>query len=129
MKIQLFKNGKGLIYGKHPKRIGCHTDGVLVIGSEKISLAAGKEDTLPMLARGSTGSYAATFTDKEGRVYDLGKVEVHSGLITAPPSHAVEIMELRCRLELAESDMAEMAKKIDYLEHMFDTDALKFLIG
>ena len=33
MKIQLFKNQKGLIHGEDSKRIGCEQEGVLKIGA------------------------------------------------------------------------------------------------
>lgn len=128
MKIQLFKNGKGLIYGKEPKRIGCDQEGVLKIGTAEVMIPADKTVTLPVLFHGSTGKYAATFIDKKGCVYDLGKVELHGGLITAPSQTAMEIMELRCRAEMAEAKLEAMAKKIEELESMYDTDALKFLI-
>lgn len=130
MKIQTFKNGRGLIYGKNAKRLTCHKTGVLKIGDTEIKLVSGAESSVPLLFYGGTGKYAATFTDhKDGRVYDLGKVEVHEGLISAPPSVAVEIMELRYRLDQSENECEALKARVTELENMFDTNALNFLIG
>lgn len=121
MKLTVFLNKKGLIHGPDPKRIGCDTAGVLKIGATEISLPAGENVIMPMLFHGSTGDYPATFTTLDGEVYALERVAVRGGWIQPPHPTAVELMELRCRLEKAE-------EKIDDLSHLFDTNALNFLI-
>ena len=127
MKIQLFKNMKGLIHGEDPKRIGCDREGVLKIGTTEINIS--KEETfLPLLFNGATGDYKATFTDKDGLVYDLDKVTVRGGRIAPPPSIAVDIMELRCRCDAAEGECAALRQEIRELKHIFDTNSLNFLI-
>ena len=127
MKIQTFKNMKGLIHGDDPKRIGCNREGVLKIGTTEINIS--KEDTiLPLLFNGATGDYKATFTDKDGLVYDLDKVAVRGGRIAPPPSIAVEIMELRCRCDAAEGECAALRQEIRELKRIFDTNSLNFLI-
>lgn len=128
MKIQTFKNRKGLIYGKDPKRIGCEVAGVLKIGKAEVTIMAECDVPMPMLFHGATGSYASTFTDKEGGVYDLGRVEVRGGLIVTPSPIMVEIMELRCRLDAAEEETIALRTKICELESAYDTDSLNFLI-
>jgi hypothetical protein len=121
MKLTTFNNMKGLIHGSDPKRIGCDKAGVLKIGKVEINLTPEEDSIMPILFNGCTGDYDATFTDKFGCVYHLEKVAVRGGWIQPPPATTVELMELRCRAEEAE-------EKIEYLSHIFDTDALNFLI-
>lgn len=127
MKITTFKNMKGLIHGKDPKRISCDTEGVLKIANTSLDVTAG-ESILPALINGGTGEYDATFTDSSGQVYDLGKVTIRGGRIMPPPPTDVEIMELRCRADTAENERDALREKVTELEHIFDTDALNFLI-
>ena len=128
MKIQLFKNMKGLVHGTDPKRIGCDREGVLKIGTTEISISPDEDSILPLLFNGCTGDYKATFTAKDGNVYELEKVAVRSGRIAPPPPIAVEIMELRCRADAAEDECAELRRHIQELREIFDTDSLNFLI-
>ena len=121
MKITTFKNMKGLIHGSDPKRIGCERAGTLKIGSTEMYISPGEDAIMPLLFNGCTGDYAATFTTKSGVVYDLGKVEVREGRIKSPPPTAVELMELRLRLDAVE-------EKAEELSNIFDTDSLNFLI-
>ena len=79
MKIQLFKNDKGIIYGADPKRISCAIGGVLKIGSAKIEVEADKENIFPLLFNGGTGKYKASFTSEIGAVYELADVTVKGG--------------------------------------------------
>ena len=128
MTITVFKNMKGLVHGKDPKRIGCAVEGVLKIGTTEISVSPSGESILPLLFHGATGDYEATFTDKDGRVYHLTKVAVRSGRIAPPPPTDVEIMELRYRADNAEDERDALREKVRELENIFDTDALNFLI-
>lgn len=128
MTITTFKNMKGLIHGRDPKRIGCAVDGVLKIGTTEISISSASEAILPLLFHGATGDYEATFTDRNGKVYNLAKVAVRSGRIAPPPPTDVELMELRCRADSAEDECERLREKIRELEGIFDTDALNFLI-
>lgn len=121
MKIQLFKNQKGLIHGEDSKRIGCDREGVLKIGTTEVNISTEEESILPLLFHGSSGDYKATFTDKEGKVYELEKVAVRDGRIAPPSATAVELMELRRRADESED-------KIRELEGIFDTNSLNFLI-
>ena len=129
MTITVFKNMKGLVHGKDPKRIGCSVDGVLKIGTTEISVSPSGESILPLLFHGATGDYEATFTDSEGRVYNLAPVAVRSGRIAPPPPTDVEIMELRYRADKAEDERDALREKVRELENIFDTDALHFLIN
>lgn len=127
MKIQLFKNNKGLIHGSDPMRIECNLEGVLKIGDTEVSI--GKEDAiLPLLFHGQTGDYKATFTAKDGIVYNLERVAVRGGRIASPPPEVVEIMELRCQIEAMEREFSGLRAKIRALETIFDTNSLNFLI-
>ena len=128
MKITTFKNGKGLIHGPDPKRIGCDKKGVLKIGTSETSITPEAEAVMPLLANGASADYSATFTDAEGYTYDLGKVEVRSGRIAPPSPTAVEIMELRCREESLEAENEALHREIKELRGIFDTNALNFLI-
>jgi hypothetical protein len=128
MTITTFKNKKGMIHGKDPKRIGCATDGVLKIGSTEISVSSTGDSIIPLLFYGGTGDYDATFTDTFGRVYNLEKVAVRGGRITPPHPTAVEIMELRCRADAAEDECEALRERIRELENIFDTNSLNFLI-
>lgn len=121
MRIQTFKNKKGLIHGPDPKRISGETDGILRIGSAEITVKANAESVMPMLFYGATGIYPATFTTKYGEKNDLGKVTVRNGWVQPPDDTAVELMELRVRADEAEAKIAE-------LEGIFDTNSLNFLI-
>lgn len=128
MKIQTFRNGRGLLYGNDPKRISCDKDGVLKIGNAEVSITHDAEAVMPPLFHGATGNYSATFTDAEGKVYQLEKVAVRSGRIAPPPPTAVEIMELRYRADKAEEECEALREKIRELEGIFDTNSLNFLI-
>lgn len=128
MKIQTFDNGKGLIHGFDPKRIGCDKEGVLKIGTVEVNISTGNDSIMPLLFNGCSGSYNATFTDKAGITYELAKVEIKEGRIVPPHPMAVELMDLRCRIEAIEKICTAMDEQIDELSHIFDTDALNFLI-
>ena len=128
MKIQTFKNNKGLIYGADSKRIGCDKSGTLKIGSTEISISADKESILPLLFNGSAGEYKPTFIDSDGVVYELAKVTIRGGRIVPPPENAVEFMELRCRADLLEELCVELQRQIRDLSNIFDTNSLNFLI-
>ncbi len=128
MKIQLFRNGTGLIYGGDPKRMSCDSSGALRIGDTEISVAQGEEAVMPYLFHGATGNYSAVFIDTEGRTFALERVLVRSGRLVSPPPTAVEIMELRCRADKAEEELEVLRKRIGELEGIFDTDSLNFLI-
>ena len=128
MKIQIFKNDKGLIHGSDPMRISCDIGGVLKIGTAKVEVKAATENVLPLLFNGCSGEYKATFTSDIGNVYELEKVTVKGGRILPPSRIAVELMELRCRAEALESKCAEMEEEITQLKNIFDTNSLNFLI-
>ena len=127
MKIALFNNRKGLIYGGDPKRICCDKEGVLKIGITDISLTAG-DNIMPLLFHGATGNYDATFTDSSGNIYVLDTVTVQAGRIVAPSETKAEIMELHCLLDLANDKADRLQAKINELENIFDTNSLNFLI-
>lgn len=128
MKIQTFKNLKGLIYGSDPKRITCDKEGVLKIGTTEISISE-NESIMPLLFGGCTGSYKASFEDKLGNIYELEKVVVRGGRIAPPPQTAVEIMELRCWAEALEERCENLEEKVRELANIFDTNSLNFLIN
>lgn len=129
MKIQTFKNKKGLIYGTDAMRIGCDSSGKLKIGTAEIDVSHQGESVLPLLFNGSSGEYKATFTNSHGESYDLGRVKVRGGRIVPPPASEVEMMELRCRLELVEAECEELRRRIVELSNIFDTNSLNFLIN
>jgi hypothetical protein len=129
MKIQTFRNMKGLIHGRDPKRIDCDRDGVLKIGTTEIIVSQGGDTVLPVLFHGSTGDYVATFTDEFGNTYDLGKVEVRNGRINPPSPIDVELMDLRSKADILEAENEVLKQKIEFLENIFDTNSLNFLIG
>ncbi len=128
MKITVFKNMKGLIHGADPKRIGCDIAGTLKIGSAEISVSP-EGAMMPLLFNGCSGDYLATFTDSNGRVYELDKVAVRGGRIVPPPQTTVELMELRCRLDAAEKDIESLYDENRELKNIFDTNSLNFLIN
>ena len=119
---------KGLIHGKNPKRIGCDVEGVLKVGSIEIAISPDTDAIMPDLFHGATGDFPATFTDKRGEVYDLGKVEVRGGVIVPPPPVTVELMDLRCRADAAEKERDELREQLRELSNIFDTNSLNFLI-
>lgn len=128
MRITTFKNMKGLIHGKDPKRIRSDVDGVLKIGTTEISISSASESILPLLFHGATGDYEATFTDSSGKVFTLEKVAVRGGRIAPPLPTDVEIMELRCRADTAEDERDALREEINILKNIFDTNSLNFLI-
>jgi hypothetical protein len=128
MTITTFKNMKGLIHGKDPKRIDSAVEGVLKIGSTEINVSPLGESIMPLLYHGATGDYEATFTDKDGRVFHLSKVAVRGGRIAPPPATEVEIMELRCRADELQDKCDALERENERLGKIFDTDALNFLI-
>lgn len=129
MKIQLFKNMKGLIHGADPKRVGGDKAGTLKIGTVEISISPEADSIIPLLFGGCSADYNASFTDVEGKVYELEKVAVRGGRIAPPPATSVEFMELRIRLEEAEKECASLWEEIRELRGIFDTNSLNFLIN
>lgn len=129
MRIQTFKNHKGLIYGADAMRIGCDKSGTLKIGSTEISISAETESIMPELFNGVSGVYKATFTDLYGAVYELANVTIRGGRICSPPENAVEFMELRCRAEALEALCENLQEQIRELSNIFDTNSLNFLIN
>lgn len=129
MRIQTFKNLKGLIYGADAKRIGCDKSGTLKIGSAEISISAEAEAIMPELFNGSSGVYKATFTDSVGTTYELANVTIRGGRIAPPPENAVEFMELRCRADMLEALCEQLQGQIRELSNIFDTNSLNFLIN
>ena len=127
MNIRLFLNKTGIIYGDDNKRIECDQDGILTIGNTDILVKANEENVLPLLSYGATGDFAATYKTAE-ETYKLGKVEVRHGRIISPPSHVIQVMELTSRVEVAEAEIARMNEKVEHLSHLFDTNALNFII-
>ena len=121
MTLTTFNNMKGLIHGSDPKRIGCDRAGVLKIGKVEIDITPEEDSIMPMLFNGCTGDYDATFTDESGCVYQLEKVAVRGGWIQPPSPTAVELMELRLRIDAAEKTIEELSK-------IFDTNSLNFII-
>lgn len=128
MKIQLFKNNKGLIHGSDPKRMTCDVGGVLRIGTTEIPIVLDVEAVVPVLFNGCTGVYNATFTSSLGNVYELEKVSIKGGRIVPPSQQAVENMELRCRCDDLEDRCSMLEAENKRLANIFDTDALNFLI-
>ena len=128
MKITLLKNMKGVIHGSDPKRIGCNTEGVLKIGATEIYISPGADSIMPTLFHGATGDYKATFTDKRGNLYELETVAVRAGRIAPPSPTTVEILELRCRADTAETEREALKEDIQELRNIFDTNSLNFLI-
>ena len=128
MRIQTFRNKKGLIYGDDPKRIGSDKSGILKIGSTEIIVSADNESILPVLFNGCTGVYKATFTDSVGEIYELDNVTIRGGRIASPPENAVEFMELRCRADELEARLEQIEDQIRELSNIFDTNSLNFLI-
>lgn len=128
MRVQLFKNGKGLIFGEDTKRIGCDRAGTLNIGGAEVGVAADSESVLPLLFNGCVGQYATTFTDADGNVFDLGMVDVRGGRIVPPTKTDVELMELRCHLDELQEVCNLMGEKLRELGNLFDTNSLNFLI-
>ena len=128
MKIQIFKNNKGLIYGSDPKRITSAIGGVLKIGSTKIEVKPDTDNIFPLLFNGGTGKYKATFTSDIGAVYELSDVTVKGGRVLPPSPVEVELMELRSGYEALVAECAEMREEIAQLKNIFDTNSLNFLI-
>lgn len=128
MKLQTFNNKKGLIYGNDPKRIGCDIEGIIKIGSAQIKVSPGADSVMPLLFYGADGDFKGTFVSGSGEEYDLGKIAVRGGRVVPPSLTAVEFMELRCKCDELEATCAALHEKTIELEHIFDTDALNFLI-
>jgi hypothetical protein len=128
MKLQLFKNGKGLIYGTDNKRISCDYAGTLSIGTAQICIDLDKEAFVPVLFNGVTGEYNATFTSALGNVYELERVSLRGGRIVPPSQLSIELMELRCRVDALETECEALREQYRELANIFDTNSLNFLI-
>lgn len=128
MKIQLFKNDKGIIFGSDPKRITCNIGGVLKIGTAKIEVKPDVENIFPLLFNGATGKYKAVFTSDAGCTYEIAIVTVKGGRILPPSETSVELAELRATIEYLEDFCTRLEKEITRLDGIFDTDSLNFLV-
>lgn len=128
MKIQIYKNGGGLICGADDKRISCSIPGTLNIGTAEVKVSPDGETVMPLLFNGSTGDYKATFKSDLGNVYNLGRVSIKGGRIVPPSKTAVDIMELMCRVDALEQENEHLRSEVLRLSNIFDTDSLNFLI-
>lgn len=128
MKIALYNNKRGIIYGNDAKRISCDVAGVLQIGDTSVWLSPGGDEIMPLLFHGATGTHSATFTTSEGEVYKLESIMAKAGRITAPSEVEAKIMELHCALDIANDMIADLQNRCRVLEGIFDTNALNFLI-
>ena len=128
MRIQLFKNGKGLIHGDDSRRIGCDIEGTLKIGTAEVKVASINESIMPQLFNGSSGTYNASFTTDVGTVYLLERVTIKGGRIVPPSQTSVELMELRCKVDVLEDRCKCLENKVSELDNIFDTNSLNFLI-
>ncbi|MBQ8393842.1 MAG: hypothetical protein IJX51_08790 [Clostridia bacterium] len=128
MRIELFKNNKGLIHGSDSKRIACDVGGTLRIGTVEIPITIDTEAIVPVLFNGCTGVYNATFTSALGNVYELERVAIKGGRIVPPSQQSVELMEMRCRIDTLEDECKSLREENLRLSNLFDTDALNFLI-
>lgn len=128
MKIQLYRNGGGLICGADDKRISCKLPGILKIGTAEVEVSDEGESIMPLLFNGSAGDYTATFTSLLGNVYELGRVSIKGGRVVPPSKTAVEIMELKCRVDALEQENEYLRSEVNRLGNIFDTDSLNFLI-
>lgn len=128
MKIQIFKNGKGVIHGDNAMRITCHLAGTLYIGSFEIKVSPDAESVLPLLSNGGTGVYKASFTSEAGIPYELANVTVQRGRIVPPPQNTIEMIELRSRLDTMEDECEALRQRVQELSNIFDTNSLNFLI-
>ena len=129
MKIQLFKNGKGLVHGEDSKRIGCDIEGTLRIGTAEVKISSHEEAIMPSLFNGSSGTYNAAFTSAIGCVYQLERVTIKGGRIVPPSQTSVELMELRCRVDSLEKECEDLREENRKLNNIFDTNSLNFLIN
>lgn len=125
MIIQLFKNKRGLIYGSDEHRIVGNVEGTLHIGSVAIEVAPGEESVLPPLGN---GNYKAIFITDNAEVYELDNVVVRYGKIVQPSKEALEMMELRARVDELEAMCEALDSKVRELSNIFDTNSLNFLI-
>jgi hypothetical protein len=125
MRIQLYKNKKGLIYGDDPSHIVCDKGGILRIGTETVNISEGKEAIFPSLVN---GNHKAVFTTGN-KVYVLETVVVRGGRVLPPTKEALEIMELRVRLDELEDVCDSLKEKVIELSNIFDTNSLNFLIN
>ena len=128
MRIQTFNNGKGLIHGSDPKRIGCDIAGILKIGAVEVNITPESESIVPVLFNGSTGTYQATFTSASGCVYNLERVSIKGGRIMSPSKEAIELAEMRARIDDLEAECESLREKTRELSNIFDTNSLNFLI-
>lgn len=128
MIITLLRNKTGVIHGDDAKRITCSNGGILTVGKTEVRILPENNEIMPLLYHGATGIYDAAFTDSLGTVYDLGKVEVRRGRIISPSPTALELLELKCRADLAECEVSKLRDEIEELKGIFDTNALNFLI-
>ena len=125
MKINIFKNGVGVISGADCRHAYSDCSGFLRIGGETIRInGEGNTNKLPIL---KDGVYSAAFVVNETE-YSLGSIEVRKGFIVPQKTfNDVEIWILH-RLDDAETRLEELKKKTAELDAAFDTDALNFLI-
>jgi hypothetical protein len=128
MKIQTFRDKTGLIHGSDSKRIGCEIAGTLKIGKAEIAITPEEDSIMPLLINGGTGDYDATFTTKEGEVYNLERVKVREGRILPPSPYEIKIMELQARADTAEEERDALRQQLYELSQIFDTNSLNFLI-
>lgn len=128
MKLQLFKNMKGLIHGSGPCRISCDNGGLLRIAATEIKITPGIESVVPVLLNGSNGAYQGTFTTTLGDVYELEKVTIKGGRICPPTEDTLEKAEMRFRIDVLEKEVETLEKKVLELSNIFDTNSLNFLI-
>jgi hypothetical protein len=126
MILKIFKNGKGILYGEDKHSITSSVQGDLYIGSAHIRIEANKPSPVPSLLNGNGGVQKGTFIS--GKTYDLGKITIRGGRVVSPSADAIEMAELRARVDDFEEKIKKYDERMNSVLARFESDALGFLI-
>ena len=125
MRIHLFNDRSAVLFGYNPHSLISDKPGTLNVGSKVIRVSS--DNAIPFVDV-HDGTYMSSFVADDGTSYDIGRVNVHNGGITANRTYTEREIELKHSLDRAEDKIAELIEKVDVLEHIFDTNSLNFLI-
>lgn len=128
MILILFNNSKGIVQYDESNKLASAHAGVLKIGDGIVTIQAKTQTELPILCNGKTGEFAATFTDENGKVYNLFNVHLVDGRIAAPSAELEQFVSLYIKAQSCDRMIERLQQEKQEAINALNNHPLKYLI-
>ena len=128
MILTLFNNNRGMIRRDNPRRLISAYGGILKIGDSIVTIQAKTQTELPILCDGQTGEFAATFTDENGKVYNLFNVHLVDGRIATPSAELEQFVSLYIKAQSCDRMIERLQQEKQEAINALNNHPLKYLI-